>query len=187
MEDVKKFLNAVFPANLLQDNFVEVIVGQGSRIVQQNRINSVETIAKGLLKPGIRDYTVVYSPVLKCDEPAIPAYLTCLWAQINNKNFTDFTDKAVMDAIAMPDYLVGIPGIGADLYWILEEPVKLSNEDDIKEANAKLEGIAVILKANKDVANVNAYLHLPGSYFNKQGTYIKRCSDIYTNSNADKV
>lgn len=91
--------------------------------------------------------------------------ITCLWLDIDGKNFDEGKKEARDRIVNFPldPTLIVDSGNGYHLYWVLKEPIINSTEESRKEIKQVLSGLSISLGADKQAINFDRVMRLPGT------------------------
>jgi hypothetical protein len=92
--------------------------------------------------------------------------IICLWADVDGKDFARGKDEALgaIYEFPIPPNIIVDSGHGYHLYWLLEKPISVVDEQDRLTFKQVLSGVIKKLGADKSKIPVCSLLRFPGTY-----------------------
>jgi len=104
----------------------------------------------------------------------------CVWADVDAKNFSGGKDEALKSIHEFPltPNIVVDSGNGFHGYWVLEEPIIGRTEEQTKAVKQTISGLAIALRADRQIHNLDRILRLPGTMNLKDELFPKPCKVV---------
>lgn len=125
-------------------------------------INATETTVAWLQKQNETHhiYHRVSISAEQADRKAAITYTPALWVDVDD-NSTEAYER--LQDMAMPPTMVVKSGGGYHGYWLLNEPLYVSDSDTLERIERVNQGLAVACKGDESVTNINRILRTPST------------------------
>jgi hypothetical protein len=160
-EILEKFFNTLFP-NL--QNYIEIRYKNNKGEIKRKFISSIKTLIDNLIENEeyIKTFDMWFGVCerdIKLGTKQAISKINCLWADIDGEQQTwqnfEFLPTIVVNS-----------GHGTHLYWVLEEPFKITSLDDVEKIEGIMRGIAEQVGGD-NVCDITRILRIPETWNNK--------------------